>query len=201
MSDGTTLWFVDDTPNKATAYTVSTRARDTSKDVSLGSGIWTGGVTDGTTLWFINLTDKKAVAYIASTLARDSGSDISLGDGDWYGGPYTYGTLWFVDNKANKVATYTASTRARDASKDIDLGTGLWTGGMSDGTTMWFVNAISVLNGEAVAYDYLHDTTGLIEVSGLNLNDQFTINVGDGGKAGYQGEAGLPGSVSIVPLY
>ena len=81
VSDGTTLWFVNDTTSAiARAYTAATQARDSGRDISLGSGSWTGAVSDGTTLWFVDLNGT-ARAYVAATQARDSGKDISLGTG------------------------------------------------------------------------------------------------------------------------
>ena len=41
-------WF------RAQAYVAATGARDAAKDINLGSGAWSGGISDGTTLWFIN---------------------------------------------------------------------------------------------------------------------------------------------------
>ena len=55
--------------------------RDSTLDISLGTGSWRGGASDGTTLWFVNDTPIKRVAYVASTRARDSAKDIALGTG------------------------------------------------------------------------------------------------------------------------
>ena len=44
VSDGTTLWFIDaNTPDTAFAYNASTRARDASRDITLGASNWGGG--------------------------------------------------------------------------------------------------------------------------------------------------------------
>ena len=150
-SDGTTLWFIDNTVNIARAYVAATRARDSDKDIDLGSGSWNGGASDGTTLWFIDNTSDIAVAYVAATRARDSDLDIALGTGAWQGGVSDGTTIWFVDNGVNIARAYVASTRARDSDLDISLvgGAVSWQGGASDGTTLWFVNNTSDI---AVAY-------------------------------------------------
>ena len=138
-SDGTTLWFVDDTVNWARAYVAATRARDSAKDIDFeGSGAWNGGLSDGTTLWFVDDAINEARAYVAATRARDSAKDIALGTGIWSGGLSDGTTLWFVDNESDEARAYVAATRARDSAKDIALGTGGWSGGFSDGTTLWF---------------------------------------------------------------
>ena len=116
------------------------RTRDSAKDISLGTGDWTGGVSDGTTLWFVNSSSNQARAYNASTRARDSSKDISLATGSWTGGVSDGTTLWFVFGNSDQARAYNASTRARDSAKDISLGTGNWTGSVSDGTTLWFVD-------------------------------------------------------------
>ena len=44
ISDTTTIWFINNSANVAVAYTVSTRARDSAKDINLGNGDWQGAV-------------------------------------------------------------------------------------------------------------------------------------------------------------
>ena len=69
-SDGTTMWIADFNDRKMYAYTMSTKARDVSKDfVTLATvdddvvtprGIW----SDGTTMWVVGAVDHKVYAYI-----------------------------------------------------------------------------------------------------------------------------------------
>ena len=113
--------------------------RDSSLDISLGAGSWSGGASDGTTLWFVNRTNDQARCLRSRDQARDSAKDIALGTGAWTGGASDGTTLWFVDDTSNQAIAYVAATRARDAAKDIALGTGAWQGGVSDGTTLWLV--------------------------------------------------------------
>ena len=150
VSDGTTLWFVDDTSDQARAYVAATRARDAAKDISLGPGEWQGGASDGITLWFLNNTSAEAVAYVAATRARDAAKDISLGTGGWEGGVSDGTTLWLINSSGAEAVAYVAATRARDAAKDISLGSGNWQGGISDGTTLWFIKGGS--DDDVIAY-------------------------------------------------
>ena len=140
VSDGTTIWFVDDGADMAVAYVAATGVRDSTKDINLGGGSWAGGVSDGTTIWFIESSFTKAVAYVAATRVRDSTKDITLGSGIWQGGVSDGTTIWFVSNN-NMAVAYVAATRVRDSTKDIDLGNGSWAGGVSDGTTIWFIDS------------------------------------------------------------
>ena len=155
LSDGTTIWFVRNDPGYAVAYTASTRARNSSLDIDLGTGTnWSGGVSDGTTLWFINNASgiRTAVAYTASTRARNSSLDIDFSPGNITGGVFDGTTLWLVESVLDVAMAYNASTRMRDNGRDIPLGTGTnWSGGVSDGTTLWFINATNGIR-TAVAY-------------------------------------------------
>ena len=140
---GNTIWLLNDTTGSADAYNALTRARESSKDISLGSGTWQGAVSDGTTLWFTQFANTTAVAYNASTGARDGAKDITLaGSRNEHrtGAAYDGTTLWFVNDTDDTAYAYTASTRGRDSSKDIKLGSAdAWNSAVSDGTTIWFV--------------------------------------------------------------
>ena len=187
VSDGTTLWFVNGTDNKAVAYEeiaykangrddIVMHSRDTSKDITLGAGSWHGAVSNGTTVWFVNNSAGKAIAYTVSTRARDSSKDIDLGSGNWTGGVSDGTTLWFTDTASAKAIAYTASTRGRDSSKDITLGTEDYNGGFSDNTTLWFVNDTTNM---AVAY--VASTRAKDTAKDINLADgSWTGGVTDG---------------------
>ena len=140
-SDGATMWVVDQSDRKLYAYSLSTRARDDTKDIDLHSdnadvnGIW----SDGTTMWVDDDADDRLYAYNLSTRARDDSKDIDLSltapTGIWSDGT----TMWVADHLDASIYAYDLSTRARDDSKDIDLHSNnaapfdIW----SDGTTMW----------------------------------------------------------------
>ena len=160
FADGT-IWFVHQVSNTARAYTASTRARDTSKDISLpgtaptsGFGRWEGAASDGTTLWFVDNPANKAYAYTASTRARDTSKDITLDNKDWEGAVYSGGTLWFIDDVtdgASYARAYNATTLARETGKDIWLGNQRFDGAVAKDGTIYFLDDQEA--DVAVAYD------------------------------------------------
>ena len=110
-SDGTTMWFPDNLQDKAFAYTVATRARDTSKDIALGSGHWQGIIYHDSVLWVVDGGGgSRAVAYDSETLARLSIKDIDLfadlGTSNWNSGVGSNGTIWFVQRNTNAAYAY-----------------------------------------------------------------------------------------------
>ena len=144
-SDDTTMWVSDFVARKIHAYTMSTKARDTAKDITLSAGntrpygIW----SDGTTMWVTDSFDGKLYAYALATKARDAGKDFgtlaatgnTVPAGIWSDDT----TMWVADFVARKIYAYTLATKARDSTKDIALAAdntqplGIW----SDDTTMW----------------------------------------------------------------
>ena len=148
VSDGTTLWFVNQTDGNATAYVAATQARDSAKDIAnLVGSTESAAVSDGTTLWFVSRTFSTwgARAYVAATQARDSAKDIALPGGPYHSAVSDGTTLWFVENPDpdNTAQAYVAATQARDSAKDISLPGGPtgtdYGGSVSDGTTLWFI--------------------------------------------------------------
>ena len=72
---------MDSTNEQALAYVAATRARDSAKDIALGTGDWNGGVSDGTTLWFVKGGgDDEIIAYLASDQSRQTADDITHAD-------------------------------------------------------------------------------------------------------------------------
>ena len=154
-SDGATMWVVDNDYDKVYAYDMATKARDTSKDISLdATKDWEGIASDGVTLWAGDNNSYTTIfAYNLATGARDSAKDLTMSGGNdhgfylWTDGIY----MWVHDQVDKKIYAYDlADNNAQDTTKTISLGTsafykGIW----SDGTTMW------VLEGnEAKAYAY-----------------------------------------------
>ncbi len=147
-TDGTTIWALDSTDDKIYAYTVATKARDTSKDFAslpgIGSstpyGIW----SDGATMWVA--AGSKIYAYKMSDKSRDTSKEFSTlaGAGNhqpfgiWSDGT----TMWVADYTDNKIYAYKMSDKSRDTSKEFTLNNandnpnGIW----SDGVTMWVVD-------------------------------------------------------------
>ena len=107
-SDGTTLWFVENNADVALAYVAATRARDSAKDIALGTGDWHGGLSDGTTLWFIKNFDG-GIAYLASDQSRQAADDITHADlttGFLAGGIYANGIAWFVEPEGDTAIAF-----------------------------------------------------------------------------------------------
>ena len=180
-TDGTTIWVVDtiESVNSgyARAYTLSTRTRDTSKDINLGAANWYGAVFVNGTIWFVSDENdiSFARAYTASTRERDPSKDINLGSRGGNSSGVTDGTtVWFVDSQLDQAATdtaraYVASTRARDSSKDINLGTGGRPhSATSDGTTLWFVDNVTNVARAYVASTRARDSSKDISLGAGN---------------------------------
>ena len=146
-SDGTTMWVADDADDKLYAYTLSSGARDTTKEFTLHSDNSdpTGTWSDGTTIWVADDVDDKLYAYTLSGGARDTAKEFSLHSdnsdptGTWSDGT----TIWVANNGSplNNVFAYTLSGGARDTGKEFKPNSapfGLW----SHGTTMWIVSRV-----------------------------------------------------------
>ncbi len=137
--------------NKIFGYTASTKAYDSSKDISLADGnkdpqgLW----CNATTIWVANdgiEAGNKIFAYKLSTTGYGD-RDTSLEFDTFYAagnheprGLWSDGTTMYVlDREDNKVYAYKMSDKSRDADEDFDLetdnsdGEGLW----SDGDTFW----------------------------------------------------------------
>ena len=144
-SDGTTIWVQDYDDKKAYAYNMTTKARDSGKDISFSdanNADATAMGSDGTTMWVADgTTTDKLFAYTISGNTRDTSKDITLDTANrntwalWANST----TIWVGDNTDDYIYAYTISGGARDSGKDIDLQSpnasvgGLW----SDGVTMW----------------------------------------------------------------
>ena len=143
FTNGTTVWAIRQ-QGDARAFVLSSGARDSSKDISLGSGTWYGGFTDGTTAWVVYGQTNSLRAFVLSSGARDSSKDISLGNGTWRGGFTDGTTAWVSDNTTKVLRAFTLSDGTRDSSKDI-----VFTiiggfidvfGAITDGATAWVID-------------------------------------------------------------
>ena len=141
-SDATTMWVADDEDDKLYAYTLATRARDTTKEFSLHTdngdpwGIW----SDATTMWVSDNADGKLYAYTLATGARDTTKEFSLhADNGAPRGIWSNGTTVWVaddDDDINIVYAYALAGGARETAKEFSTRVdayGIW----SNGTTMW----------------------------------------------------------------
>ena len=124
VSDGTTLWFVDNTADEARCLrSCNQSARDSAKDIDLATGeLDMARTSDGTTLWFVDRhgTDEDIIAYLASDQSRQAADDITHADlaGNLFGGVYANGIAWFVepDDGCTAIAFVQPSTFPRSTS-------------------------------------------------------------------------------------
>ena len=137
-SDGTTLWVFTGAFQNLAAFNLSSKARDSGKDVSVGS-VWSPVYVTGhgSTVWMGQRHLNRLWAYSLASKARDPGKDITLhpDNGDrsalWTDGT----TMWVADNEDDKLYAYAVADGARQTGKEFDV-PGLNTRAMwSDGTT------------------------------------------------------------------
>lgn len=135
VATATTLWFV--TGSTARAYTAATRARDSSKDITLASRTYRNAVSDGTTLWFVSGVN--LIAYNASTRARDSAKDFSLSsEARWISASVSDGTtIWLNTGRYTNTQAYTAATRTLDLTKRYAQDRNLDAAAYANGTMWW----------------------------------------------------------------
>ena len=149
-SDGTTLWIADTSHSKIFAYTLETRARNTSQDFNTlraaGNGSPTGLWSDGKTMWVADKEDRKIYAYNLATKARVQEQDFGelVKPSDWIRGPRDIWSdgdkMWVVEpGKIYTLYIYDLETK-RYLGKDDPLARinnraprGLW----SDGVIAW----------------------------------------------------------------
>ena len=155
-SDGTTMFVVDWADNKVYAYTLSTKARDATKDITLAGGntkaegVW----CDATTVWvaeddFTGSNDIFAYNRADGTQNTDvdfpdldptvNGSPLNANPrGIWSNGE----TMFVVDDEDATVYAWNMSDQTRDSDKEISLDSdnadpeGLW----FDGRVLWVVD-------------------------------------------------------------
>ena len=203
-SDSTTLWVADSADAKLYAYTLATRARDSSEDIALHAdnanptGIW----SDGTTLWVADDADGKLYAYTLSTKERDDTRDITLDAANdnpsalWGNTTHIYVAEDEINDK--RVYAYTIDTGAAggDRASEKDVNSSKWNGYTtaiwSDGTTLWaaegdfsFVVAYSLETGMYVGREFaLRSIRSGTEGSSAMWSDGTTAwfkeNVADG---------------------
>ena len=173
-SDGTTIWVSDGRDDKLYAYTLTTGAADTNKNIDLSNnngnarGIW----SDGTTIWVADSTDRKVYAHTLATGARVTAKEFNLSGGNrnargiWSDGT----TLWVSDYNGRRVWAYNLATGVSDTTRAFDLHsanrnpTGIW----SDGTTMWVADDS---DGKLYAYTLVggaRDTTKEFDLNSGN---------------------------------
>ena len=107
-TDGSTMYVGDDSDKKIYAYSISSGARDSGKDITLHAdndsitGLW----SDGVTIWVSDTSDSKAYAYTLSNGNRDSAKDYVnltyIPYETWSDGA----TVWVVGYADDKIYAY-----------------------------------------------------------------------------------------------
>ena len=176
--DGTTLWVADSTDHKLYAYTISTKARDSSKDfdtlIAAGNNDPRGLWSDGTYMWVTDGEDDKIYAYRmpanatnatpgGTAFERESTQDFNTlvasgnihPEGLWSDGTY----MWVLDDRTHKIHAYILSTKEANPIRDIDTSStivngpyGIW----SNGTTLWISLHDPDNSSNALLWGYSH---------------------------------------------
>ena len=152
------MWVAFDPPSSnpwLRAYTLSTGARDASKDINTaeaheghahGGGAPEGLWTDGTTIWVADDDDDALLAFTIATNEPDESREITLhSDNDRPRGIWSDGVfIWVVDVADNKAYAYRLADGSRVPARDYaplhaenTVPTGIW----SNGTTTWVADA------------------------------------------------------------
>ena len=186
--------MVDYDDDKLYGYNITTKLRDSGKDLSLTDdngdpeGIW----SEETTLWVADDGDDKLYGYNITTKLRDSNKDFELAVGnDSPRGICSDGiTLWVADDGNDKIYGYKLSDKSRDLGKDFDLAVGndaprgIW----SDESTLWVADAV---NDKIYAYnlsDKSRDSEKDFDLAVFNdaprgiWSDETTLWVADDGN-------------------
>ena len=181
-SNGTTMWVVDNTDDKAYAYNLTSKARDASKDISFPTAqTWQAITSDGVTVWAGNNESYTTIyAYTLATGAADTSKNITMSGGNdhafhlWTDGVH----IWVHDQLDKKIYVYNLETKLQVSSKNIDLDSskGTYKGIWSDGTTMWVTEATTPDSAYAYTLDGgARDSTKDITLDSLNTQRHWHL--------------------------
>ena len=140
------LYFINDTTNIAAAYDFDGTAQ-ADDNISLGTGVWRGGVASDSRIYFLKGDDAIAYDFDGN---RQSDDDIALGSGSWDGAFATDNRIYFIDNTNDDAIAYDFDGN-RQSSDDIALGGGSWRGGVASDDRIYVVNLSTFT---AVAWDF-----------------------------------------------
>ena len=175
FTDGTTIWFIEQTTNAARAFNAVRRQRDSNKDFNLGGGAWygAGDTTRGLYLLNANAVPPVIHCYTKQDRQRRSAKDITLSNTTFWRGLVAANEIVYAHDTTNrKLEAYRLmETRyhnnIRYPQKDFDLGTGTWQGAASDGTNVWIINTT---NNKAVAWTAPTLTTPAVRTESLDFD-------------------------------
>ena len=118
-TDGTTMWVLDNGNDKVYAYTISTKARDTSKEFDLHTDNTNATAITGTATHFYVADYSDSNVYVYNTSGtRDTTKEFTIGSG--HSTAATDGTYLYVDEVPFAEA-YQLSDGARTPAKDVYL--------------------------------------------------------------------------------
>ena len=142
-SDYFTIWILQSGANYLRAWNALSKARDSSKDISLGAGTFSAPVYNQGNIWVVIGTEARA--YSTNNQQRDSSVGvIAVGAGSWTRAFSDDVTLWFINNTTNRALAWNASSLARDSSKDFGLGSGFWDGSAQSDTAIYLLDRNNV---------------------------------------------------------
>ena len=215
--DGTNLWIAVTHNNtyKLYAYTISSRARDSSKDITLPAGTTsiTGVTNDGTTIWAGS--GNSLIAYNISSTNRDNTKDFadtvfSGAGNNNISSIFTDGTtMWVADPDEEKIFAYDIETQSHDT--DRDLLAIKYSGNINPGG-MCLVNSVMLVldtsDDRIYAYNFdteysSSDSTSSDSYAANNSEDQaFGASLGnDGIRFAWSGSARLKSKSDLEDYY
>ena len=168
-SDGTTMFVADYEDNKVYAYTVSTKAHDSTKDITLAiandkpEGVW----CDVTNVWVVDddsVPSNEIFAYNRVDGTQNADVDFPDLDPTVNGSPlnanprdiYSNGTTMFVvDDEDATVYAWKMSDQTRDSVKEIALD-----GDNADPEGLWFDGRVLWVVDSAADKVYVYDLPG-----------------------------------------
>ena len=112
------MYFGNNSVNTALFYNLD-RTRDSSKDISLGTGDWLSALALEDGMYFVDDTLNRARFYNLDR-TRDSTRDINLGTGTWEASLSLEDGMYFVQDDVDTARFYNLD-RTRDSSRDISL--------------------------------------------------------------------------------
>ena len=153
VSNGTTIWFIDNGTNMARAYIAATRVRDATLDIDLGTGNFAGGLAHGENVWFINLLQNRMEGYNGTTLALVGG--IFIPTSQFRAGASFGDFFWLLNASTNTLVAYEFIANGTNAqprtARNVSLENRSWNGAVTDGQRIWVIESDT---GQASAYLY-----------------------------------------------
>ena len=136
-TNGVTAWILDDTTNIARAWNVTTRQRDSAKDINLGARLWRGIIYAKGRLYGID-SSSVARAYSTTTYTAVPTFNITHGNTDMTGGFSVDDDIWFINDRTDTAVSFSLTT-GTPSNKNLTLGRGQWDGGSFTTTNKFYI--------------------------------------------------------------